>query len=160
MNMNLGLVILCLQLLVIKIKSTEIENKIPEGYRKYRDLGFYKLHTTYATWNVARQTCENENAYLVIINSEEELKVIGDMMDAEMAAGVHAGFDDLVTEGEYYTIYGEPLSSTYVKWASGEPDNANGDEDCGNIEKNGDDLGLNDMGCESTRFFICELKDS
>ncbi|XP_067008994.2 hemolymph lipopolysaccharide-binding protein [Anabrus simplex] len=158
MNMNVGLVVLCLQLLVIKINSSVVKNGLPEGYRKYRDLGFYKIHTTSVNWNVARQTCENENAYLVVINSQEELELIGYMMQSQNIEEVHAGFNDLVTEGEFYTTYGQPLSSTYIQWNDGEPNNLNGDENCGNVKLRDNKPGLNDLACGQTRSFVCELK--
>jgi len=53
-----------------------------------------------------------------------------------------------------FCVADQPLRETgYAVWATSEPNNAGGDEDCLCIENAG---GLNDQNCEWKTGFICE----
>jgi hypothetical protein len=134
------------------------------GYELHRGVGYYKIHSDPKTWHEARLFCAQEGGHLAIINSEEESKVLQSMF-APVAAKlkgvwVFIGFHDLYNEGQYLTVFDEPLSSSgFYRWASSnQPDNAGGNdtmpgEDCGSMHTNG---GLNDLHCSARVPFICE----
>jgi len=134
------------------------------GYELHRGVGYYKIHSELKTWHEARQICAQEGGHLAIINSEEESKVLQSIF-APVAAQlkkvwVFIGFHDLYNEGQYLTIFDEPLSSTgFYRWSQDfQPDNAGGNathpgEDCGSMHTNG---GLNDLLCTAQVPFICE----
>ncbi|XP_021924721.1 hemolymph lipopolysaccharide-binding protein-like isoform X2 [Zootermopsis nevadensis] len=134
------------------------------GYELRNGLGYYKVHSEPRNWQEARKICAEEGAHLAIINSEEESKAVQSMFVpvAEKAKTVWAfiGFHDLYTEGQYLTIFDEPLNSTgFYRWAgTNQPDNYGGNstypgEDCGSIHTNG---GINDLACQAKVPFICE----
>ncbi|XP_067008996.2 hemolymph lipopolysaccharide-binding protein [Anabrus simplex] len=141
-------------------KPTAKPLHIPKGYIQYRNGRYYKFHPTVTTWPIARQICENEDAHLVIVNDEEEASIVGELMllykPEDMYA--HSGFNDLVSEGQFMTIYGQPLYSTgFTRWSSGEPNNDD-NEDCGSVHMDNNGLGLNDASCSTKLVFVCELK--
>ncbi|XP_069703794.1 hemolymph lipopolysaccharide-binding protein-like isoform X2 [Periplaneta americana] len=137
--------------------------KAHPGYELFPGVGYYKLHTKSAVWEEAIRICEQEGAHLGIINSDEESQVMGNLLarHPKLVDVVHQGvaflgFHDMYVEGQYVTIFGEPLNSTgYVKWNSNQPDNAGGNpgEDCGSVLTNGK---LNDLPCRAKEAFICE----
>lgn len=55
---------------------SEKRKKSGLGYQYYAGFGFYRYHTTPVVWDNARLWCHREGAYLVIINSEEELDLL------------------------------------------------------------------------------------
>ncbi|XP_067000267.2 hemolymph lipopolysaccharide-binding protein [Anabrus simplex] len=132
------------------------------GYEFFPGIGFYKHHKEARTWDDAQKTCVKEGAHLAIINSEEESAVIMFMMSRapEVNQWAFVGFHDRFVEGQYLTIFGEPLANTgFKRWSSsGQPDNYGGNstypgEDCGSIHRNG---GLNDLPCSAKISFFCE----
>ncbi|XP_069694989.1 hemolymph lipopolysaccharide-binding protein-like isoform X1 [Periplaneta americana] len=138
--------------------------KAGPGYELHKGIGYYKLHKDLKKWAEARQICQQEGGHLVIINSEEEDKVLQSMFapvaEQLKTQWAFVGFHDLYTEGQYLTIFDEPLKSTgFYRWSSPvQPNNYNGNathpgEDCGSIHING---GLNDANCEAKIPFICE----
>lgn len=69
------------------------------------------------------------------------------------------GIHDLYTEGDWVTIFGEPLdktgyahfSPTYV---GGQPDNFRGNQNCGALINQG---GMDDVFCHDKFAYFCEL---
>jgi len=81
------------------------------GYELHRGVGYYKIHSKTKTWHEALQFCAQEGGHLVIINSEEESKVLQSMF-APVAAKLNVwwafiGFHDLYNEGQYLTVFGK-----------------------------------------------------
>lgn len=113
-------------------------------------------------WNEARITCEEEGGYLAIINSIAEANAINEVFtnSEDIAGSPHPdfasiGFHDLYSEGQYVTIHGQTLAKAgFTLWASGQPDNAGGKENCGSFHKSGR---LNDIDCGTKFGFICEM---
>jgi hypothetical protein len=62
------------------------------------------------------------------------------------------GYNDLTVEG--YWDWDGPFA-TYTNWGNGEPNNYNGNEDCGMLNAFGNSL-WNDAGCSTSTYFICE----
>jgi hypothetical protein len=96
------------------------------GYELFPGVGYYKLHKYGKTWDQARKICKEEGGNLVIINSEEESKVLQHLF--ALAPNIHGvnhndfafiGFHDRFVEGEYLTIFGKStwffVISSYVQ---------------------------------------------
>jgi hypothetical protein len=79
------------------------------------DLGYYKLHTVGKSWEEALQTCEEEGAHLLVINSEDEAKSIASLWEKNLAFlaknsyYAFVGFHDLYKEGLVVTIFSKYL---------------------------------------------------
>lgn len=92
---------------------------VPPGYELSDGVGYYKFHKTGKTWDEARKICKEEGGYLVIINSEEESKVVQNFFASEPnIPGVNhnnfafIGFHDRFVDGEYLTVAGK--TDTYI----------------------------------------------
>ncbi|XP_044743746.1 hemolymph lipopolysaccharide-binding protein-like [Chrysoperla carnea] len=145
---------------------TERINFIPRDYVRFED-SYYKYHQDPQTWNEARQICEAEGAYLIIINSEEEAQFLLRLMNQYPDAviddkscdkhDVFVGFHDLFQEGQYVTIDGKSIrSSGYVHWEPDQPDNWQGNENCGTFSRY-PSSGLNDRFCNCPLTYVCEI---
>ncbi|XP_069701708.1 hemolymph lipopolysaccharide-binding protein-like [Periplaneta americana] len=138
------------------------QKRVPSpGYEVMPGFGYYKLHTTGKTWNEALQICEQEGAHLLILNSQEEAKLVGSLWDRGLKlvdvvneGYAHAGFHDLYNTGEYITIFNQSLATTgYVSWESGYQ--RRGIKNCGLFGRN---RLLADAACSYKRAFICEAE--
>ncbi|KAG8237279.1 hypothetical protein J437_LFUL017475, partial [Ladona fulva] len=133
----------------------------PSDYELFPGVGYYKFHTDLANgFEDASSRCTKEGGHLAIVNSESEHQVLSTMYarfpESELKTEwAFVGFHDRFKEGEYVTIYGEPLNTTgFTRWSSaGQPDDYKGAEDCGSVHRNG---GLNDIACNASIPFFCE----
>ncbi|XP_069694778.1 hemolymph lipopolysaccharide-binding protein-like [Periplaneta americana] len=128
---------------------------IPPEYELFPGVGYYKFHETPKTWDEARKICEEEGAYLAIVNSKKESQIFQNLLSSATTYRdfLLLGFHDRFVEGEFVTIFGKPLGSTgFIRWHENEPNN-DGDEDCGSMYPDG---GLNDLPCSQKQPFICE----
>ncbi|GLG94141.1 Putative LPSBP6 [Gryllus bimaculatus] len=135
-----------------------------KGYRYYPGYGFYKRHQVLKSWYEARAICEAEGTDLVVINSEDEAKLMLELSapliflkpGAEWNIEAYVGAYDFHAENEFFTVQGIALNETgYVKWSPGEPNNHR-DEDCVTLRRN---AMFNDVSCNHPLQFICELSE-
>jgi Lectin C-type domain. len=76
------------------------------GYVKLGGLGRYKVHTRRKSWQEALKACEQEGAYLVVLNSDKEARNVGSLTEKKGTA-VYAhwiGFHSLHTGGGFITV--------------------------------------------------------
>ncbi|XP_067004701.2 C-type mannose receptor 2 isoform X2 [Anabrus simplex] len=136
------------------------------GYELFDKVGYYKFHTTGTTWENARHICHLEGGHLAIINSPAEAMILTSIFKRvphlKMVKNNNfalIGFHDLYVEGDFRTIYGEPLAvQGYNNWRRGAPNNAGKSnidpgEDCGSISREGL---LDDIDCRNNYAFFCE----
>ncbi|KAI8426447.1 hypothetical protein MSG28_005275 [Choristoneura fumiferana] len=103
-----------------------------------KTLSCYKFHKEGRFWSDAFRTCMAEDAYLAIINSEDESQFLKELFaqnapeDIPRQSLAEAGF------------------STFQ---AGEPNNAGKNESCGSVWRTGL---LNDYNCHKRVVFICE----
>ncbi|CAO2630910.1 CD209 antigen-like protein B [Lemmus lemmus] len=101
-------------------------------------------------WNSAVKACQEVEAQLVIIKSDEEQSFLQQTAKAKGATWM--GLSDLKNENTWLWVDDSPLSSRFQKyWNRGEPNNI-GEEDC--VEFAGD--GWNDSKCDLQKFWICK----
>ncbi|CAG4989006.1 unnamed protein product [Parnassius apollo] len=123
----------------------------------------YKFHLNPLNWKDAFEACDSEDAYLAIINSQNEADYLVNITAEApkdkvkgwyLRGAVHLGFSYDPSENGWRTITGETLDDAgYSMWGNNQPDGGE-DEQCGSMFYNGF---LNDISCEAQRcFFICE----
>ncbi|XP_052610632.1 CD209 antigen-like protein B [Peromyscus californicus insignis] len=110
----------------------------------------YFFSKSQRNWNNAVKACQEVEAQLVIIESDEEQTFLQQTSKAKGPTWM--GLSDLKKEATWLWVDGSPLSSRFQKfWNRGEPNNI-GEEDC--VEFAGD--GWNDSKCELQKFWICK----
>ena len=111
-----------------------------------------------SSWNDAFTACANSGGYLATLTSLAENDFVwGILDDVDPTAGDHdarwIGLTDKTTEGKFLWVSGEAFS--FESWATGEPNNQNGGEDCAELRYEYNEW--NDESCTSdTRYFVCE----
>lgn len=121
--------------------------------------GTYRVGLTPIPWMAALEDCADDRVgsgftHLVVISSASELGEVGSL--AGMSASV--GLSDASSEGSFHWITTEdPAFATDLdggQWASGEPNDNQGMEDCVVMQVPGL---LNDVNCFTVmRPFVCE----
>ncbi|XP_021923416.1 hemolymph lipopolysaccharide-binding protein-like isoform X2 [Zootermopsis nevadensis] len=133
-------------------------------YELFPGMGYYKLHTTPRTWNEALRTCAVEGAHLAIVNSESEARFLQLLFSRhpKITGGNHndyayLGVHDMFSEGQFTTIFGDPLNNTgYMKWVGGQPDNGGAEpgSDCLSLYRA--QANFNDLPCNWKLAAFCE----
>ncbi|KAJ9588717.1 hypothetical protein L9F63_017991 [Diploptera punctata] len=83
-------------------------------YELIPGFGYYKMHVVASTWLQGLRTCANEDAHLLILNSEAEVrallpffsrhpKTLNDWRNNVFYIGIH----DFFADGTYMTIFSE-----------------------------------------------------
>ncbi|XP_043988479.1 hepatic lectin-like [Gambusia affinis] len=88
-----------------------------------------RLQSLSSSWNKAREDCRNKGGDLVVINNDDEQNFV-------LTISVNSPWIGLSeeTEGSWKWVDGTALSSEFKKfWGQGQPDNAGGIENCGQI---------------------------
>ncbi|XP_067005235.2 uncharacterized protein [Anabrus simplex] len=138
------------------------DGQIHPKYHEILGVGYYRFHTKPRKWEEARQICEKEGAHLVIINSEEEADALlliharcPRILPTHFNSYSYVGVHDNYMEGQFETIFGEPLDKTgYVKWNFGQPDNSHHfGENCVSMNRRGF---FNDVPCDTELPYFCE----
>nr|XP_014350047.1 PREDICTED: CD209 antigen-like protein C [Latimeria chalumnae] len=111
----------------------------------------YRFSTNREDWNTANQTCSNENAHLVIINSESELNFLKQQINKTR---YWIGLNDIKNESDWRWVDGTEHTPTPKYWMEGEPNDKDG-EDCAHFMESGY---WNDLACNLQHRFICERK--
>lgn len=109
-----------------------------------------------ANWLQARDFCAAMGSALAVLPSVEEHELLFSLLEGRR---VHIGLDDMAQEGTYVWADGTPMPADQIPvfFAPGEPNDADGVEDC--VEMNGDTAKYNDIPCTGTADairFVCE----
>ncbi|XP_069701695.1 hemolymph lipopolysaccharide-binding protein-like [Periplaneta americana] len=146
---------------IAKIKAPNSDRQAPRapGYELVPGLGYYKLHPEVRRWHEALDACKKEGTHLLILNSEEEARAMNyfwqkypNFAGATVQTWAWIGFHDQFKEGEYVTVFNDPLATTgFMKWSPSEPHGKN--QDCGLLGMN---FLLADFPCNSKQPFFCE----
>lgn len=100
----------------------------------------------------AEEACVADEAYLVVIEDADENAWVRGLQGGEQWIGLDDRGDN---EGEYRWANGVELERgvDYENWATGEPNNAWGAEDCIQMLGNGE---WNDSDCGDSLRYVCE----
>ncbi|KAG8536982.1 hypothetical protein GDO81_025285 [Engystomops pustulosus] len=97
--------------------------------------------------------CVHRSADLVVINNENEQQFISGIT---RDVTYWIGLSDIEDEGNWTWVDGTDYKSSYQFWQPNEPNSYGGDEDCGQMRKEGR---WNDRACnDGAPFAICEKK--
>ncbi len=124
----------------------------------------YMFCSTAATFEAARAVCAADDYRLARIDDAAENTWLRAAANGTLGTGTffHGG-NDIVTDNTWLWEDGSPfwqgvangaaVAGSYTAWAGGEPNNANSNEDCGEVRP---DALWNDISCAATRAFACE----
>uniref|UniRef100_A0A3Q2FUF8 C-type lectin domain-containing protein n=1 Tax=Cyprinodon variegatus TaxID=28743 RepID=A0A3Q2FUF8_CYPVA len=127
------------------LAATKRTKTCPTGWTKF-SCTCYFVSTKSGSWDEGRKDCITRGADLVVINDKEEQDFISSF--ANEAAWI--GLIDNETEGSWKWVDGTSMTLSF--WRDNQPDNWNGDEDCGQyINKQ-----WNDHPCAASLKWICE----
>nr|XP_046193609.1 CD209 antigen-like protein E [Oncorhynchus gorbuscha] len=128
--------------------------RCPKGWRMLGSSCYF-LSTGMKTWQESRLDCFERGADLVIINSEEEKKLLY-QLDGDADLLVWIGLTDSVNEGTWKWVDGTPLTTSY--WKSGKPDyGGTNNKDCVEVYHRDNVLAnWNDAPCNRMLHWICE----
>ncbi|CAL8399179.1 unnamed protein product [Arctogadus glacialis] len=106
----------------------------------------YFLSAEKKSWNASRQDCQDKDADLVVIHSEEEQNFINNF-----CWSVWIGLHDMESESEWKWVDGSPMKLSL--WHPGEPNNV-GNEDCAELMP--ESKTWNDIPCSWERHWVCK----
>ncbi|KAI8500095.1 hypothetical protein Bbelb_224120 [Branchiostoma belcheri] len=120
------------------------------GYTQSEDHCL-KLYDLAQTWRGANSTCTADGGFLAAPKTEdlqqEVLKLVEDIHGGQYWIGLAK------TEAGQWE-WPDGAVPVFTAWAPGEPNNAGGREDCGELWKSG----WNDAPCGNKRYFICQTE--
>ncbi len=77
------------------------------------------------SYTTSKATCSGQGAYIAIVDNAAEAAAIAAVIKLDPANPYYrVGVDDLASPGAWVTVLGAP--ATYLPWASGQPNGANG----------------------------------
>ncbi|KAF7652325.1 hypothetical protein LDENG_00098130 [Lucifuga dentata] len=132
------------------LKAEEKEKFCPRTWLSFGSSCYF-ISSQRRSWNYSRQDCLQRDADLVIINSRQEHAFLTGFTKAAWI-----GMTDRAQERTWKWVDGTTVSLDSEEWATGQPDNAFGGEDCGEIRTMNNFLGWNDLNCRATIPWICE----
>ncbi|XP_061472650.1 C-type lectin domain family 17, member A-like isoform X3 [Rhineura floridana] len=122
----------------------------PQNWLRF-EKSCYFFSTSLKAWFDAKQDCEKEGAYLLIVNSLVEHNFLVKHLGNEQVFWI--GLSDTNKEGEWLWLDGSRVSLSF--WGAGEPNNAGHREDCATLRFNGK---WNDALCSLKEYWICKKK--
>ncbi|XP_035754330.1 CD209 antigen-like protein A [Egretta garzetta] len=109
----------------------------------------YSFSTEMMSWSDAKETCIDQGAHLVTVNSEPEQEFLKSNINSSSTYWL--GLTDQVEEGNWVWANGEQTSISY--WNTWKKDKDKDQKDCGSI---GPDGIWNDDRCSHFNHWICE----
>lgn len=126
------------------------DRRCPPGWWMF-GTSCYFISSQRKDWAGGRRDCEQRGAHLVIINSRQEQAFLTGFSEAAWV-----GMTDREKEGTWVWLDGTLVNKNKLQWAPGQPDNAFGGEDCGDLRAMNNFTGLNDLKCANMLQWICE----
>ncbi|XP_026210056.1 LOW QUALITY PROTEIN: macrophage mannose receptor 1 [Anabas testudineus] len=114
------------------------------GWRKYKNTCYYYNDTDIVDFHTAMLRCYAEHATLVSIHNKDEQAYVNSMVGTGKVTEAWIGMRVSGLADEQY-IWVDFSPVTYTHWAAGEPNNANGEEQC--VQMNRYQGGWNDANC-------------
>ncbi|XP_034473559.1 low affinity immunoglobulin epsilon Fc receptor-like [Drosophila innubila] len=121
-------------------------------FKKIGSKYYYIEETEKVNWFAAVHKCLEYGGHLASIQNSVELsELLGHLKKFDYWIDIN----DLVTEGVFLSAT-TGLSPSYLNWHSGEPNNGENNEHCGELWFLNNMHKMNDAGCQGKRLFICE----
>uniref|UniRef100_A0A3Q2ST85 C-type lectin domain-containing protein n=1 Tax=Fundulus heteroclitus TaxID=8078 RepID=A0A3Q2ST85_FUNHE len=122
-----------------------------QGWREYESKCYF-FSTDTKSWPEANAHCMEQNSHLMSIQDIHERLWVRTQIGKEI---FWIGLNDLIVEGIWEWSDGKPFIEYLSFWMSGQPDNWNNTEDCGQVV--GYNFGhWNDENCAAKRKYICK----
>ncbi|XP_058626524.1 CD209 antigen-like protein D [Onychostoma macrolepis] len=135
-------------------KIDELWNQISkmDGWDCYQSSLYY-VTSEKKSWTESRRDCTERGADLIIINNRQEQDFVK-KKNKEMSGGSEIWIGLTEVEDTWKWVDGSTLTPGF--WASGEPSDSSGNEDCAvNLSS-----GFADYSCDKTFKWICEKNNS
>ncbi|NXX99445.1 CLC4M protein, partial [Centropus bengalensis] len=134
-----------------RLQEGIICRKCPKGWKEF-GTSCYFFSTTTKPWSSAKDYCASFNAHLVIIDNEEENRLLASHITDNRVFWL--GLSDADDEGNWHFPPKLWFLLSCRSWNNGEPNNAGHEgEDCAIIYSSGL---WNDIRCSSNEAWICE----
>ncbi|XP_075987262.1 C-type mannose receptor 2-like [Anticarsia gemmatalis] len=122
------------------------------GYKFVESTGScYKHHPEEKNWDDASSVCTAEGGYLVILNDENEARIIRNKFFSNNGFATYIGLRDYNDNDIWTSVHGDDLNSLFNEWHDGH--SRQNDMNCGALDKRGR---LNDYRCTVEWSFVCE----
>ena len=82
---------------------------------------FYKVYTTFRSYNGAKAQCESDGAFLAIPRSQAENDFLTDLLPNDR---LWIGINDIEEEGNFVAVDGRDIS--WTNWETGQPNGGTG----------------------------------
>lgn len=135
--------------------SERVERKeklIAEPFEKIGSKYYYIDEILALNWFDAVNQCTRLGGHLASLVTEDELKVISQKLKKPF---YWIDVNDLGKEGEYVSLR-SGRNPKFLKWMSGEPNNARNEEDCVELRRYNVVYAMNDDACGKSKNYICE----
>lgn len=128
------------------------QNKL---FKKFGSKYYYIEEHHWMSWFAAAYRCQELGGHLASLQSEEDFNVLVAQLKRPYKS-YWIDINDLTHEGEYISHTTGRLAP-YLNWyPNGNPDNAGGHENCGQLWYIEPRYGMNDETCTNRFNFICE----
>ena len=113
----------------------------------------YKFSSNALNWNAAKSACEALGSKLVVINSQAEQQAITSKIPSDSQRTWIGLYRNPKDKSRWLWVDGSPVN--YTNWYTGEPNGLH--EECGEIYPKVHGWKWNDLLCNSTFPYICEI---
>uniref|UniRef100_UPI0037E952C7 CD209 antigen-like protein C n=1 Tax=Semicossyphus pulcher TaxID=241346 RepID=UPI0037E952C7 len=140
--------------LALSEPTSKVETEVrscPRGWLMFASSCYY-FSSQRRSWDDSLEDCVQRDANLVIIDNRQEQDFLTGFTEAAWV-----GMTDREEEGTWIWVDGTVVEKDRLRWALGQPDDAYGGEDCGDIHTMIDFIGLNDYNCSTRNQWICEM---
>lgn len=132
-------------------QNTINQNKL---FKKFGSKYYYIEDQHRMNWFAAAYRCQNLGGHLVSLQSDEDFNVL--VAQLKKPKSYWIDINDLTHEGEFLSHTTGRLAE-YLNWyPNGSPDNARGNENCGQLWNIDGRYGMNDETCTNLFYFVCE----
>ncbi|XP_063062368.1 mannose-binding protein C-like [Engraulis encrasicolus] len=147
-------IITSLQSEVLSLKRSLSQLETASRFRTFRRVGqkYYVTDGQLASVDEGIRLCSSFGATLVLPRTEVENQALTKVHDDYPSSHPFIGATDRRHERQFVDLNDRPL--TFIKWASGQPNNGGGSEDCVVVVRSGL---WHDVSCDDNRLVVCEI---
>ncbi|XP_026100450.1 C-type lectin domain family 17, member A-like [Carassius auratus] len=143
-----AVIVLCVTFTQERQERLDLQKKFADGWKCHQSSIYY-FSSEMKNWDESRRYCTEREADLIIINNREEQDFVKNIFGSD---DFWIGLTDIEVEGRWKWADGSTL--TFKFWASGEPNDYQGNEDCAMTRSSG----WFDTQCDRSLKWICEKR--